>query len=61
MIRKLIHSKVPMATMIITPVKAAIGTFSIMGAPKRMIIKIVSAAMMPDKRALAPEERLTRV
>ncbi len=58
---KLAHSKVPMATIIITPVKAAIGNNSITGAPTRIITKIVKAAMIPDNRALEPEDKLTKV
>jgi hypothetical protein len=61
MIRKLIHSNVPIATITITPTRAAIGNFSITGAPNRIMINMVNAATIPDKRALEPAERLTNV
>ncbi len=60
-IRKLIHSKVPMATINITPTKAAIGNFSITGAPNNTIQRIVKAATIPDKRALEPADKFTKV
>ncbi len=60
-IRKLAHSNVPIATMIITPVKAAIGNFPIMGAPIKMMSKMVNAATIPESLALEPAERLTNV
>jgi hypothetical protein len=44
MIRKLIHSNVPIATITITPTRAAIGNFSITGAPNRIMINMVNAA-----------------
>jgi hypothetical protein len=58
---KLIHSNVPIATITITPTRAAIGNFSITGAPNRIMINMVNAATIPDKRALEPAERLTNV
>ena len=58
---KLAHSKVPIATITITPTKAAIGTSSITGAPNRIIRRIVSAAIIPDNRALEPADKLTKV
>ena len=61
MIRKLTHSKVPIATIIITPTKAAIGNSPIMGAPNKIITRIVKEATIPDKRARDPAERLTKV
>ena len=61
MILKLAHSNVPIATIIITPTKAAIGNLPITGAPYKMISKMVNAATIPDNRALEPAERLTKV
>ena len=58
---KLAHSKVPMATIIITPVSAAMGNFPIMGAPTRIMSNMVNEAMIPESRALEPAERLTKV
>ena len=46
---KLAHSNVPIATIIITPVKAANGTFSIIGAPNKIIANIVSDATIAEK------------
>ena len=60
-ILKLIHSKVPIATITITPTRAAIGNCSIIGAPNKIITRIVSAATIPDKRAREPAERFTNV
>ena len=54
------HSNVPMATMIMSPVSAAIGSCSISGAPKRIKTKSITAATIPDKRARAPDETLIR-
>ncbi|MNX86872.1 hypothetical protein D3C86_1187740 [compost metagenome] len=61
MILKLAHSKVVIATIIITPTKAAMGNFPITGAPNRMIIKIVNAAIIPESLALEPAPRFTKV
>ncbi len=61
MILKLAHSNVPIATIIITPTKAAIGNCSIIGAPNKIIPSIVNAAIIPDNRALEPAERFTKV
>ncbi|MNR11388.1 hypothetical protein D3C85_1276850 [compost metagenome] len=61
MIRKLLHSKVPMATIIITPTKAAIGNLPITGAPTKIISRMVSEPIIADNLALAPAERLTKV
>ena len=58
---KLAHSKVPMATIIITPVSAAIGNNSITGAPNKMMAKIVNAATIPDNLALEPDDKFTHV
>ena len=53
-VRRLAHSKVPTATMIISPVKAAIGTSSIRLLPNMMNTRSITAATMPDSRARAP-------
>ena len=55
---KLAHSNVPMATITITPVNAAIGNCSIIGAPYIMNISNNSDATIPDNRCLAPEDIL---
>jgi hypothetical protein len=54
-ILKLIHSNVPIATIIITPTKAAMVEFTI-GAPNKIITRIAKAATIPDRRALEPAE-----
>ena len=55
------HSNVPMATMIINPVKAAMGNRSISGAPNKMNTSSMTEATMPLKRARAPELTLMRL
>ena len=45
----------PMATMIIKPVRAAMGNCSIKGAPNTMNTNNITAATMPLSRARAPE------
>ena len=57
----LAHSKVPMATIIISPVRAAIGIFSMYSAPNMMNTSSITEATMPDRRARAPEEMLMRL
>ncbi len=60
-VRKLAHSKVPIATMIITPVNAAIGNFSIKPEPIMINTRSSKEAVIPDKRARAPDEILMRL
>ena len=60
-ILKLDHLKVKNATTIITPVSAAIGIFSIIGAAIRIIIRIARAAITPETLLLEPALRFTRV
>ena len=55
---RLVHSKVPIATMIIKPVNAAIGNCSMIGAPNMMNVSSINEATIPDNLALAPEEIL---
>ena len=57
----LAHSKVPIATMIIRPVRAAMGILSIYSAPNIMNISSMTEATIPDSRALAPDEILIRL
>ena len=47
-----------MDTMTIKPVKAAIGIFSMTGAPNMMNTNSITEAKIPDSLALAPEEIL---
>ena len=61
MILKLDHLKVKNATTIITPVRAAIGIFSIIGAATKTMRMIVTAATTPAIRLLAPAFRFTKV
>ena len=58
---KLAHSNVPMATIIISPVNAAIGSFSIKLEPNIINTRSITAATIPDNLALAPEEMLIRL
>ena len=60
-VRNEAHSNVPMATMIMRPVKAAMGNRSIKGAPNKMNTKSITAATMPLNRARAPELTLMRL
>ena len=60
-VRKLAHSKVPMATIIIKPVNAAMGNCSISAAPNITMTKSPIAATIPDNRARAPEEILIKL
>ena len=60
-VRREAHSNVPMATMIMRPVRAAIGSFSMSGAPKRMKTSSMTEATMPLRRARAPELTLMRL
>ena len=60
-ILRLAHSNVPIATMIMTPVSAAIGSFPITGAPTKIISKMVKAATIPESLAREPAERFTSV
>ena len=60
-VRKLAHSKVVTATIIINPVRAAIGSCSIIPEPNMINISKATAATIPDKRALAPEETLIKL
>ena len=58
---KLAHSKVPMATIIISPVNAAIGSLSIKLDPNIINTRSIIAATIPDNLALAPEDILIRL
>ncbi len=58
---KLAHSKVPIATININPTKAAIGNCSIKLLPNIINTKSITAAVIPDKRALAPEDVLIKL
>ncbi len=60
-VRRLAHSKVPTATMIITPVSAAMGSNSMRLAPYMTNMSRATAATMPLSRARAPEEILIRL
>ena len=60
-VRRDAHSNVPMATMIIRPVNAAMGNCSMSGAPNKMNTRSMTAAMMPESRARAPELTLMRL
>ena len=60
-ILRLAHSKVPAATIIMTPVSAAIGNLPMTGAPTRMMTKMVKAATIPESLARDPAERFTKV
>ncbi|MNY37673.1 hypothetical protein D3C86_1722520 [compost metagenome] len=51
----------PIATIIITPTNAAIGIFSIKGAPTRMMMSIVMEAIIPASLAREPALIFTRV
>ena len=55
------HLKVEIATIIITPTSAAIGIFSITGAPIRIIIKIVIAPIAGPNLERDPASKLTNV
>ena len=55
------HSNVPMATMTIKPVRAAMGSCSIKGAPNTMNTSNITAATMPLSRARAPELTLIKL
>ena len=55
-VRREAHSNVPMATMIMRPVKAAMGSFSMSGAPKRMKTSSMTEADAL-RRARAPGRR----
>ena len=57
-IRKLDHSKVPMTTMNITPVRAAKGIFSIRELAKRIKASKKRPADMPESRPRPPERIL---
>ena len=61
MMRTLIHSNVPIDTMIISPVSAAIGIFSIRLLPYIIKNKSMTEAIIPDNLALAPFEILMRL
>ena len=54
-IRKLDHSNVPITTINITPVKAAIGICSIKGDANKIKLNKNKAAAIPDKRPRPPE------
>ena len=54
-ILKLLHANVPITTMNITPTSAAIGIFSISGAPKSTKHSKAIAAISPDNLPLPPE------
>ena len=54
-ILKLLHAKVPITTINITPTNAAIGINSITLDPKRMNISRESAATIPERRPRPPE------
>ena len=58
---RLAHSNVPIDTMIITPVSAAIGNCSITGAPHMMKESNPRDATIPESRARAPEEILIKL
>src|SRR5690554_637672 len=58
---RLAHSKVPIATMIINPVSAAIGNCSTRLAPTMMKITSATEATIPDRRARAPFDMLIRL
>ena len=60
-ILKLFQLKVKNDTTIITPVRAAMGIFSITGAPTRTMAMMVMAATTPATRLRAPALRLTSV
>ena len=55
---KLAHSKVPTETMIISPVNAAMGIFSIKLAPNIINTNSITEATIPESLALAPLEVL---
>ena len=58
---RLAHSNVPILTMIINPVSAAIGTCSIRSAPNMMNTNSITDATIPDNLALAPDEILIKL
>ena len=58
---KLAHSKVPMATMIIKPVRAAMGTFSMKLEPNIINTSNITEATIPESRARAPLETLIKL
>jgi len=58
---RLAHSNVPMATIIIKPVSAAMGKRSIKPAPNMIKTSSITDATMPDSRALAPDEIFIRL
>ena len=58
---KLAHSKVPIETIIIKPVKAAMGSFSIKPEPNMIKTRSIMAATIPESLALAPAEILIRL
>ncbi len=58
---KLAHSKVPTETIIISPVRAAMGIFSIKLAPNMMKTKSITEATIPESLALAPLDVFIRL
>ena len=58
---KLAHSKVPIATINIKPTRAAIGSCSIKLLPNIINTKSITAAVIPDNLALAPEDVLIKL
>ena len=61
MVLKLAHSNVPIATMIIKPVKAAMGTCSIKADPNTIKTNNITEATIPESLALAPEDTLIKL
>lgn len=55
------HSKVPTATITITPVKAAMSSRSINEEPYMIKTKSITDATMPESLALAPDEILIKL
>ena len=53
--RKLLHSKVPITTINMTPIRAASGIISISAEPTRINSNRETAAVIPDRRPRPPE------
>ena len=58
---KLAHSNVPIATMNIKPTKAAIGNRSIKLEPNMIKTKSITAAVIPESLARAPDDVLIKL